>query len=288
MKKLLLLLLVTISSFAQNDFTALKGKRIWYFGDSITMGQDIGGLPYPAYVSYYVNGITMNRAIAGTTMMKQIPIDKLGKFNMETLSETIPIFDATKDGLIFISFLTNDVGLFFPDYTLENYGKAIDYIIPKILNAGWNKDRIKFNVRYFITAKGLDYTTINRLYVPNVATLERYNAFADLLKSKLDAYDIQYFDHWGVLEAVPNAVSYLDAIQIHPNSAMHKIIADNIMKTLYIQKSLSIDSFNKKDVITDLEYFNLLGQKIKQPTAITIVKGKNNGIQFTKKIYSND
>lgn len=288
MKKLLLLLLITISSFAQNqaNFSALSGKRIWYFGDSITMGQDIGGLPYPAYVSYYVNGITMNRAVAGTTMMKQIPIDRLGRFNMETLSETIPVFDATKDGLIFLSFLTNDVGLFFPDYTLENYGKAIDYIIPKILNAGWHKDRIKFNVRYYITAKGLDYTTINRLYVPNVATLERYNQFANLLKSKLDGYDIQYFDHWDVLEAVPNAVSYLDAIQIHPNSAMHKIIADNIMKTLYIQKSLSTDSFDKKDVITDLEYFNLLGQKIKEPKGITIVRGKNNGKLFAKKIYN--
>ena len=285
MKKLLLLLFITISAFAQNDLSVLKGKRMWYFGDSITMGQDIGGLNYPTYLSYAVGGITMNRAVSGTTMMKQIPIDKLGRFNMETLSETIPLFDKDKDGLLFISFLTNDVGLFYNDYTLENYGKAIDYVIANAFSRGWDKDRIKFNTRYYITEYGIDYTNINRLGVPNKANLDRYNQFANLLKSKLNGYDIQYFDHWEVLEAVPNAVSYLDALQIHPNTAMHKIIADNIMKTLYVTNNLSINTFTEKDVITDLEYFNLLGQKISEPKGITIVKGKNNGKSYTKKIF---
>lgn len=289
MKKLLFIL-VSISTFAQNDLSSLKGKRIWYFGDSITMGQDIGGLSYPNYVSYYVGGITMNRAVSGTTMMKQEPINKLGANNMEYWATTpnTPIFDKAKDGLIFISFLTNDVGLFYPDYTLENYGKAVDYVVQGIIDAGWSKDRIKFNVRYFITPKGIDYTNINRLNVPTKATLERYNAFADLLKLKLNGYGIQYFDHWDSLSSLPNAASYLDAIEIHPNTFMHKIIADNIIKDLYIETKLSTSEFETNETFTDIQYYNMLGQIISVPKGITIIKGRKNGLLFTKKIYVNE
>ena len=284
MKKLLIILL-SISTFAQNDLSSLKGKRIWYFGDSITMGQDIGGLNYPTYVSYYVGGITMNRAVSGTTMMKQEPINKLASDNMESLvNYNVPKFDKDKDGLIFIAFLTNDAGLFYPNYTLENYGKAIDIVINKLFELGWSVDRIKFNVRYYITDYGIDYTNINRLYVPNKATLELYNAFADLLKLKLDGYGIQYFDHWDSLSSIPDAVSYLDAIEIHPNTFMHKIIADNIIKDLYIEPKLSTSEFEINETFTDILYYNILGQIVSEPKGITIVKGRKNGLLFTKKI----
>lgn len=261
MKKLLFILL-SISTFAQNDLSSLKGKKIYFFGDSITFGST----SYPSIVSNYFGAISVNRAVSGTTMT----------INMTSL--VIPIYNKQTDGLLFIAFLTNDVRL---NISIDEFEKAIDIVVLKAFSAGWTIDNIKFNIKYFTTEKGLNNNGLGN-------GLLKYNLFANLLKSKLDGYDIQYFDHWDVLEAVPNAVSYLDAIQIHPNSAMHKIIADNIMKTLYIQKSLSTDSFDKKDVITDLEYFNLLGQKIKEPKGITIVRGKNNGVLFTKKIIYND
>jgi len=282
MKKLLFILL-SISTFAQNDLSSLKGKYIYYYGDSITFSAGAGQLTYADYLCNITESIKINKAIQGTTMMKQIPIDKIAKSNMETAVDYLPKYNSKTDGLLFISFLTNDVGLFYPDYTLENYGKAIDYIIEKAYQKGWNKDIIKFNVRYFITEKGIDYTDFG-LGVPRKATLERYNQFADLLKSKLDDYGIQYFDHWDSLSSLHNPISNLDVIEVHPNGVGHKVIFEDIIKDLYLVKNLSTDNFNTKEVISNIQYYNLLGQRISHPKGITIVKSEKNGIKFTKKI----
>ena len=250
MKKLLFILL-SISVFAQNNFSSLKGKKFYYYGDSITFGY---GFPanseiYPKIVTDYYGGVLINRATSSTTMMKQVPIDVGAKYNMETLSETLPIFNPNTDGILFISFLTNDVGLYFPNYTLENYGKAIDVIIVNAYKKGWRKERLKFNIRYFITEKGVNYVGLGA--VPKSANLIRYNEFADLLKSKLNKYGIQYFDHWESLSKVDNPVSHLDIPQRHPDLYMHRIIADDIIKDLYIEK------------IKNVKYYNLFAEKMR-------------------------
>ena len=281
MKKLVLLFLVT-STFAQNS---LIGKKFYFYGDSITAGD---GLPinsetYPKIVTDYYNGILVNKAFSGTTMMKQSPVDALAKYNMQTLSEALPIYNPNTDGLLFIAFLTNDVGLYFPNYTLENYGKAIDVIIANAYKKGWSKDRIKFNSRYFITEKGVNYLGLGS--VPKSADLIRYNAFADLLKSKLNGYGIQYFDHWDSLSIVENPESHLDEPQRHPDLFMHKIIADNILKDLYIENTLSTNDFKIDNTFSNIQYYNLLGQRISEPKGITIVKAEKNWKIYTKKIF---
>lgn len=282
MKKLIITLLFPILLIGQNQ---LQGKKIHFFGDSITAG--IGTTnqqSYPYLVCSYFGATRVSYAVQGTTLMQQIPINPISAKNMETWATPplTPIFNPEIDGLIFVSFLTNDVGLNLTNYTLENFGKAIDNVVNGLLNAGWSKDRIKFNVRYFITDKGLNYVGIAGVKIP--ATLERYNAFADLLKSKLDGYGIQYFDHWDTLSAIPDAVLKLDAAQRHPNNLMHSVIAKNIVENIKLP-TLGVKTWILDDSFTDVQYFNLLGQKVLNPSkGIYILKASKNGIVYIKKI----
>ncbi len=278
MKKIILLLLVSISVFSQN----LKGKKIYFYGDSITFGFNVSGYVYPTLVSNYYGAVCVNNAKSNSTMMKQEPVNVLTGYNMEDMVETVPNYNANEDGFVFIAFLTNDVGINLNNYTVENYGKAIDNIVQKLFDKGWSADKIKFNARYYITAKGLNY-------VPNMgitisADFNRYNAFSDILKNKLNGYGIQYFDFFDILSAVPNPDSHLDWYQRHPDAYMHTLIAKNIIENIQLS-TLNIKTFELDNTFTNIEYFNLLGQKVKDPKGIVIVKAEKNGVVYTDKRY---
>ncbi len=278
MKKIILLLLVSISVFSQD----LKGKKIYFYGDSITFGFNVSGYVYPTLVSNYYGAVCVNNAKSNSTMMKQEPVNVLTGYNMEDMVETVPNYNANEDGFVFIAFLTNDVGINLNNYTVENYGKAIDNIVQKLFDKGWSADKIKFNARYYITAKGLNY-------VPNMgitisADFNRYNAFSDILKNKLDGYSIQYFDFFNILSAVPNPDSHLDWYQRHPDAYMHTLIAKNITEYLKVN-TLSTIIFELDNTFSNIQYYNLLGQKVKEPKGIVIVKAEKNGIVYTNKKY---
>jgi len=196
----------------------------------------------------------------------------------------IPIYNPEKDGLIFISYLTNDVGINLPNYTIENFGKAVDKVIQALFNAGWPVDRIKFNVRYYITDAGLAKypSSLYGWFTP--ATMERYNAFADLLKSKLSTQGIQYFDHYDTLNAVEYPYSHLPD-KVHPDPYFHSLIAKNIIDNIKIENSLSVENFEGNSDFKSVEYYNLLGQKIKEPKGIVIVRTSKNGVVYTGKRY---
>ena len=49
--------------------------------------------------------------------------------------------------------------------------------------------------------------------------------------------------------------------------------------------TLSTKTFELDNTFTNIEYFNLLGQKVKEPKGVVIVKAKKNGIVYTKKSY---
>lgn len=278
MKKIILLLLVSISVFSQD----LKGKKIYFYGDSITFGFNVNGYVYPNLVSNYYGAVCVNNAKSNSTMMKQEPVNILTGYNMEYMVETVPDYNQETDGLIFIAFLTNDVGINLTNYTVENYGKAVDNIIKKLLDKGWTADKIKFNARYYITTKGLNYVPNMGITIP--ADFNRYNAFSDILKKKLDGYGIQYFDFFNILSDVPNADSHLDWYQRHPDAYMHTLIAKNITENLKVT-TLNIKTFELDNTFTNIEYFNLLGQKVKEPKGIVIVKAEKNGIIYTKKVF---
>lgn len=148
------------------------------------------------------------------------------------LNNQIPLYNPTMDGLIFISFLTNDVGLNLPNYNAGNFGIAVDNLISSLLAKGWPNCRIKFNVRYYINSAGLDYTSFN--LGTKISDISRYNQFADILKAKLNTAGIQYFDHWKLLSSIPNPDRHLKVYNRHPDNFMHIIIAENILKNLKV------------------------------------------------------
>ena len=287
MKKLLFILLFSISSIAQSQ---LAGKKIYFFGDSISYGVSVQ--PNECYAVLVSNALGMVLtdhkvySIKGTCMMSQTPSCRVGCRHMEYRADNnqIPIYNPETDGLIFISYLTNDVGINLPNYTIENFGKAIDKVIQGLYNSGWPVDRIKFNIRYYMTDAGLAKypSALYGYFVP--ATMERYNSFASLLKSKLDAQGIQSFDHYDRLKSEPYPESHLPD-KIHPDKYFQSIIATDIIQEIKIENALSVTNFEINNSFSSVEYFNLLGQKIKEPKGIVIVKAEKNGVVYTYKRY---
>ena len=278
MKKLLFLLF-SIATIAQP-------KKIYFFGDSITYGAGVTtAQAYPTIVANTLGMQKVNYAIRGTCMMSQTPSCRVDCRHMEYFADNngIPTYNAETDGLIFISYLTNDVGINLPNYTIENFEKAIDKVIQELYNKGWSKENIKFNVRYYIENAGLSKypSSLYGWFTP--ATLERYNAFAQVLKDKLDIEGIQYFDHYEGLSKVDYPYSHLPD-KVHPDAYFHSLIANNIVENIQ-RSTLSIVTFELDSSFTNVEYFNLLGQKVKEPKGVVIVKAKKNGIVYTKKSY---
>ncbi|MEA1848939.1 hypothetical protein U9K52_08455 [Chryseobacterium sp. MHB01] len=216
----------------------LNGKDIYFFGDSITLGVN-ASITYSSIVTDAFNGTfvegngTVGFANSGATMMKQNPVNVIGFPNMEDWATPpyTPIYNPLTSGLLFVSFLTNDVGINLPNYSLANFNTAIDNVVAGLNNAGWPNNRIKFNVRYYLTAQGLDYTS---LIATTPADITRYNQFADALKSKLDGYGIQYFDHWDILSQIPDVETHLDAEGRHIDNYLHTFVADNIIQNCTI------------------------------------------------------
>ena len=280
MKKILILFLFTISLMAQP-------KKIYFFGDSITNGGNLTNA-YPILVANALGMTLVNHkqnAVGGTTMMTQTPSCLVDCRSMEYRVDTnqIPIYNSATDGLLFVAYLTNDVGINYTNYNIENFGKAIDKIIQALYKAGWNKDNIKFNVRYFITNDGLSKYPLSGNYGKFTAsTIEKYNAFAELLRNKLDEQGIQYFDHYDLLNAIPDALTHLPD-KVHPDAYFHSIIAKNIIDNIKLP-TLSINNFELDNTFKNVQYFNLLGQKVKETKGIVIIKAEKNGIVYTKKI----
>jgi len=283
MKKIVLLLLFSFSVVAQPQ---LVGKKIYFFGDSITYGANVTqSQAYPSIVANSLGMVKVNFAIRGTCMMSQSPSCKVDCRHMEYFADNngIPTFNAETDGLIFISYLTNDVGINLPNYTIENFGKAVDKVIEALFNANWPVDRIKFNVRFYMTDAGLAKypSSLYGWFTP--ATLERYNAFAQVLRDKLDIEGIQYFDHYESLSKVDYPYSHLPD-KVHPDAYFHSIIAKNIIDTIKLS-TLNIKSFELDNSFTNIQYFNLLGQKVKEPKGVVIVRAEKKGIIYTKKVF---
>ena len=283
MKNLLFFLLFSISSIAQPQ---LAGKKIYFFGDSITRGVLVS--PTENYAELVAKGLGLqkvNNAISGTCMMYQTPACRVDCRHMEYKIDNneVPTFNPETDALIFIAYLTNDVGINLPNYTIENFSKAIDKVIQGLYDKGWSKNNIKFNVRYYIENAGLSKypSSLYGWFTP--ATIDRYNAFAQVLKDKLDLEGIQYFDHYESLSKVDYPYSHLPD-KVHPDAYFHSLIAKNIIENIKIA-TLSITKFELDDTFTNVEYFNLLGQKVKEPKGIVILRAEKNGIIYTKKVF---
>lgn len=211
----------------------LNGKEFFFCGDSITYG--VGATTtYADLVTAHYNGTRIsqiggvNLATSGTTMQKRSPINYLNGPNMVDLVATIPTYDSATHGLLFISYLTNDVGINLTNYTVLNYIADMNTVIDGVVAKGWPLSRIKFNLRFYVTLAGLDYGMVPP------ADFTRYNAFNDAAIVNLDSMGIQYFDHYPILSVVPSADSHLDGFGRHPDNFMQNLCAENIIDNMTI------------------------------------------------------
>ena len=222
-----------------SELMQLEGKEVFFFGDSNTVGT-FSTLPFADIVS---NGLKMVRvrrigttdiARQGTTLMKRAPINAINFANMVDWSTPtfFPQYDQNKHGLVFIGYLINDVGLNLTNYTIDNFEADLRLIVDNILAKGWAKNRIKFNIRYFLTEAGLNFTTVANSGVTVPATMQRYNEFANRMIDVLNQLEIQYFDHWDLLSSQPNPTASLDSHQRHFNNGFHALIGNNILNNL--------------------------------------------------------
>lgn len=219
-------ILIGLGNAAPAPFV-LQGRTLKAFGDSIMFG--INTSPGNDFISLVADNWNMpltNYAVSGTTMENQSPVNSLASPNMEQRAATdIPTYTAGVDGLLAIGYLTNDVGLNFPDYNTTNYAAAISYVIDVATGKGWPKSRIFFTGRYFVT----DYGLTNGYGAPTPADLARYDDFYNTLLATCTTEGVTVFDFWNELSAVPSPVSHLDSYERHPDDYMHNIIATKII-----------------------------------------------------------
>jgi len=202
----------------------LTGRTLDVFGDSITFGVNTtSGNSWPEKLAAHFGMTLTNHAVSGTTMENQDPIDVLASPNMQSRISEIPFYVEGASGLLGIAYLTNDVGLNYPDYNITNYAAAINVILDEAINVkGWPTARIFFVFRYFVTAFGLD----NGYGAPTPADLPRYVSFNDTGITTVTARSVKAFDHWDTLSNVVNPVSHLDAYERHIDDYMHGLAAD--------------------------------------------------------------
>jgi len=213
---------------ASSAFSALAGKNLYGFGDSIMANvnatTNIADLTASNLLMTRVKTLNSNNiAVSGSTMMKRTPINALSgskNFLDWTLSADFPTYNASTDGLVMINYLTNDVGLNLANYTRANLIADFTSAIGNVVAKGWPLARIKVMLRYRVTLAGIDYTSLGA-GVTVAADLQRYNDMATDLATTATSLGVQSFDFWNTLAALPTPDANLDATGRHPNNTAH-------------------------------------------------------------------
>jgi len=173
---------------------------------------------------------------SGATMQKRAPINKIGSPNMVDWSSVqyCPVYNENTKGLVWLNYLTNDVGLNLPNYTPQNYATDMGIVFDNLLNSGWSNGRIKVNLRHFITLLGLDYTTVANSGVTIPATLERYNDFAGYGVEKCNEYGIQSFDLYDIFKHYSTILSEFDGLQRHYKNNLQNVAGNYMFDKLEV------------------------------------------------------
>jgi len=226
--------------YSNND--SLSGGKAYYAGDSITANVNATSANWCDLVSWNfgmervkkIGTTNVNYANSGTTAINLPNPIAPNVPNLVQITELTPNFNPITDRLFFIAYLTNDVGLNLPSFTVQKYKDDLGQAITNLLNKGWPVERIKVVGRYYCPIQGLNYTTVAGSGVTTPATYERYDEFGIASKEVADLYGVQHFDLHDTLKYVAGADSHFDSFKRHFDSFMHshgarKIIDDMII-----------------------------------------------------------
>ncbi len=223
----------------------LRGKKAYFAGDSITNNVN-APTNWCDFVSWHfgmervkkIGSTTTNYANSGTTAINGIPLNPIaspaGAPNLVQITELTPNYSPVTDGVFFIAYLTNDVGLNLPNYTVEKYGQDLEQAIANLLNKGWPIERIKIVGRYYCPLAGLNYTNVAGSGVTVPATQERYNIFGAKAVEVATLYGAQSFDLYNTMAYIAGIDSYFDSFKRHFNSYAHSFVSADIIKEMYI------------------------------------------------------
>lgn len=224
-----------------SDNNILKGKRAYFAGDSITNNVnavtnwcDLVSWNFGMDRIKKIGTTTTNYANSGTTAINLPNPIASNLPNLVQITELTPNYNPVIDGLFFIAYLTNDVGLNLPTHTVQKYKDDLSQAITNLLNKGWAVERIKVVSRYYCPIQGLNYTNVANSGVTVPATFERYNEFGIGAEEVCNLFGVQCFDLHDVLKYVAGADSHFDSVKRHFDSFMHshgarKIIDDMII-----------------------------------------------------------
>ena len=226
--------------YSNND--ELNGKDMICAGDSITANVNATSANWCDVVAWNfgmnrvkkIRTTNVNYANSGTTAIN-LPNPIASTFpNLVQITELTPNFNPAKDGLFFMAYLTNDVGLNLPNFTVQKYKDDLGQALTNLLNKGWPVERIKVIGRYYCPIQGLNYTTVANSGVTVPATYERYDEFGIGAEEVCNLFGVQCFDLNETLKYVAGADSHFDSVKRHFDSFMHshgarKIIDDMII-----------------------------------------------------------
>lgn len=223
----------------------LNGGFIYYYSDSMnTLSGNVATITLADLVTSRFGMFRVKKigatelARSGATLQKRTPLNKIGSPNMVDWSseQYAPVYDRKRDSVIFMNYLTNDVGLNYPDYNNANYEHDLKLIVLNLETAGWHRDNIKFVFRHAITEVGLNYTTVVGSGVTVPATMARYDSMAETGISVCQELGIQYFDFKHLFEDNPLITTEMDSLQRHSKNALYAIEAQEVYKNLYCRR----------------------------------------------------
>ena len=226
--------------YSNND--ELRGGKAYFAGDSITANVNATSANWCDLVSWHfgmervkkIGTTNVNYANSGTTAIN-LPNPIASTFpNLVQITELTPNFNPAKDGLFFMAYLTNDVGLNLPNFTVQKYKDDLSQAITNLLNKGWQVERIKVIGRYYGPIQGLNYTTVANSGVTIPATYERYDEFGVGAEEVCNLFGVQCFDLNKTLKYVAGADSHFDSVKRHFDSFMHSFGARKIIDDMII------------------------------------------------------
>lgn len=184
----------SVTSIKNNVDTTRSGtiltkniKNWWFFGTSIPLG---GGLSdttkrWPNIVSTYYSKVEVNRAVSGSTLIKNIPLNPFGGTNMIDWMQTQLLTKTASDEKIFFAFGENDVAINSANYDTTEYKVDYDSVINFALTKGWSiADMV-------IASNGYIDTTTN-----SFATRLRQIDFVSATRNFSASRGIQYIEIW--------------------------------------------------------------------------------------------
>jgi lysophospholipase L1-like esterase len=214
-------------SFAQINFT---GKRVTVFGTSIAHGWNSTGMPTDKSHSYVemfcaAEGATSNNlAVDGTVFEAG---DACGREHVD--SSLIPVYNASVDALLLISYQTNDIGTNNGNFTPAGWkARMIRVINYAITVKGWPSSHILIAGGYYMTTLGYSgYACCCGVSTP---TVQRHLDYLTAASEAAIATGCLYINfRQAMMDATTTPDDLISSDHLHPNDEGHAVIAESLI-----------------------------------------------------------